>query len=63
MMTWEAALRARASGHGADADAARLELAELSRLREIESAARGLYLNDSPTAWQYLTDALVGTKR
>ena len=62
-MTWEAALRARASGSGADADGARLALAELVRLRAIENAARGVYADDSPAAWQKLTDALVGTKR
>jgi hypothetical protein len=31
---WEVALRARASGTGADAEAARLELAELEHLRQ-----------------------------
>ena len=30
---WEVALRARASGHGAEADAARLALKELEHLR------------------------------
>jgi len=32
--TWEAALRARASGHGAEADAARLAVVELETLRQ-----------------------------
>jgi hypothetical protein len=62
-MTWEAVLRARASGHGAEADAARLALAELTRLRAIEDAVRVVYAEDSEAAWQKLTDSLVGTKR
>lgn len=43
MRTWEAVLRARASGSGAEADAARLALAELDRLLQLEHLVRAFY--------------------